>query len=457
MTHHPSSFRDPSGYIFENNNELFRQINPSYKDEYDYLINSGLYDELAGNNLLIQHTEQTSELLQTQDFYKIIKPTRIPFISYPYEWCFSQLKDAALLTLSIQKLAIQHGMSLKDATAFNIQFLNGKPVHIDTLSFERFFNKPWIAYRQFCQHYLAPLALYSHLNQPINKILMQYLDGIPLSIAVSMLPITKIFRKSLAIHLYLHAYLTNNNGTKSNYTTFNNNFNKNSILGLVESLMSAISSLNLHPRKTEWSSYYDDHISYSPASQESKSKIIQQIIETTTPKRVVDIGGNTGEFSRIASNFGALTISCDIDHLAVERNYLKSKEKNEANLTPLLIDITNPSPSLGWNNTERTSFKDRSSADLILVLALIHHLCIGSNISLSLLANYLKDIGQYIAIEFVPKSDPMVQNMLKNKTITHDDYNETNFVSVFSNYFELVSSKTIYGSERTIYLFKNVH
>ncbi len=165
-----ASFRDPSGFIFWHNNGLYRQVNSCYRQHYDYFIKSGLYDKLATGNLLVKHTEEALSGAVGTDAYKIIKPQYIPFISYPYEWSYSQLKDSALLILRIQKYAIAHNMTLKDCSAFNVQFLNGKPILIDTLSFEKCVEgQPWIAYRQFCQHFLAPLALMSHTDIRLNE------------------------------------------------------------------------------------------------------------------------------------------------------------------------------------------------------------------------------------------------------------------------------------------------
>jgi hypothetical protein len=177
----PSSFRDPSGYLFHRGAELYRQVNRRYQENYDLLTSSGLYDKLVAEGLLVPHEEVDLEPLDAATAYKTIKPLLVPFVSYPYEWCFSQLKDAALATLAIQKTAMSHGMSLKDASAYNIQFIDCRPVLIDTLSFERYVpGRPWIAYRQFCQHFLAPLALMSYRDPRVSQLLKAGLDGIPL-------------------------------------------------------------------------------------------------------------------------------------------------------------------------------------------------------------------------------------------------------------------------------------
>ena len=202
----PGSFRDPSGFLFWQNGSLYRQINIIYKDHYDRLMNSGLYEELTKTGLLIPHQEVDIEPAQPGIAYKIIQPERIDFISYPYEWCFSQLKDAALTTLRIQKKALDFGLSLKDASAYNVQFRKGKPVFIDTLSFESYHEgQPWIAYRQFCQHFLAPLALMSCKDIRLNQLLRIYIDGIPLDLASSLQPFRTRFSLSLLSHIHLHA------------------------------------------------------------------------------------------------------------------------------------------------------------------------------------------------------------------------------------------------------------
>jgi hypothetical protein len=180
QTTDPGSFRDPSGSVFRRDGAVLRRVNRVYRGNYDALFSSGLYDALVGEGLLVPHVERAAVGGEDGDCYKIIEPERIPFISYPYEWCFSQLKDAALATLAIQKLALSHGMSLKDSSAFNIQFRNGKPVHIDTLSFELYREgSPWIAYRQFCEHFLGPLALMSLKDVRCGRLLESYLDGVP--------------------------------------------------------------------------------------------------------------------------------------------------------------------------------------------------------------------------------------------------------------------------------------
>ncbi|HUX58958.1 MAG TPA: hypothetical protein VMV77_18445, partial [Bacteroidales bacterium] len=201
-----SSFRDPDGYMFEFGGEFFRAVNQSYKSSYNHFISSGLYDKLIGLGLIVPFEEVDPSQFDLADPYKVLKPERVKFISYPYEWAFDMLKDAALLTLKIQKIALEYGMSLKDASAYNIQFKNGKPIFIDSLSFELYpTDKPWVAYRQFCQHFLAPLAVMANVEVGLNRLFIIYIDGVPLNIATRMLPLKCRFNIGMFLHIYLHS------------------------------------------------------------------------------------------------------------------------------------------------------------------------------------------------------------------------------------------------------------
>lgn len=447
------SFRDPSGFLFLKNGSIFRQINLDYKDDYDFFIKSGLYRELVKSGLLISHKEVHIQYKEPNKAYKIIKPEIIDFISYPYEWSFSQLKDAALLTLDIQRKALEFGMSLKDCSAYNIQFKKGRPVFIDTLSFEKHRErKPWSAYRQFCQHFLAPLALMSHKDIRLNQLFRIYIDGIPLDLSASLLPFHFRFVPSLFIHLYLHSKSQKYFSDKKINKKYRK-FSKNALLGIIDSLEKAIKKTEWKIKKSEWADYYN-FTNYSPGSIKEKGDIVSDFLNTIKPKCVWDFGSNTGLFSRIASNKGILTISFDNDPLCVERNYLECKKNKEENILPLLTDLTNPSPGTGWENNERPSLIERGPADAVLALALIHHLAISGNIPLNKVASFFKKICQYLIIEFVPKSDSQVQKLLSTREDIFTDYTIDNFEKDFANFFQIKNKINIGDSVRVIYLMK---
>jgi ribosomal protein L11 methylase PrmA len=450
-----SSFRDPDGFIFSYNGKLYRCINFSYQQNYEHLIQSGLYDKLVENELLIPHKEvRIPDIETTINYYKILEPEVIPFISYPYEWSFSQLKDAALVTLQIQKMALEYGMCLKDASAYNIQFRHGKPILIDILSFEKYQEgKPWVAYKQFCEHFLAPLALMAYKDIRLNQLLKIYIDGIPLNLATKLLPLRSWLRFPLLLHIHLHArsqkYLLNKNINVDKRT-----FSKKSLLSLIDSLESAISKLKWEPEKTEWSEYYKD-TNYSQEAMFHKKKLVDDYIEEVKPNTVWDLGANIGIFSRIASNKGIYTVSFDSDPSVVEKSYLQVKNYKERNILPLCVDLTNPSPSIGWSNKERLSLIERGPCDLALMLGLIHHIAISNNVPLIRIADFLSQICRYLIIEFVPKDDSQVQRLLRFRKDIFQDYDEKNFEIAFLNYFSILKREKIVDSKRTIYLMKN--
>jgi len=296
----PASFRDPSGFVFTRDGVLYRQVQPAYKEHYDHLIQSGLYEKLTRSNLLLPHEEKNLSDAATDSAYKLLQPEVIPFISYPYEWCFSQLKEAALITLEIQKTALQKGMILKDASAFNIQFLHGKPVMIDTLSLERYTEgEPWIAYRQFCQHFLAPLAIMAHTDVRFNQLFRIYIDGVPLDMASRLLPFRTRLKPSLLSHIHLHAKSQKRYATKV-VVKKQYRISAFQMRALIDSLESGIRSLQWKPVGTEWASYYES-TNYTESSFQIKRDAVLKYLHQTKGKMMWDLGANTGRFSRLAS------------------------------------------------------------------------------------------------------------------------------------------------------------
>lgn len=444
-----SSFKDPSGFVFKEKGQLYRQINKSYRNDYDFFVSSGLFKELIKRGLIVDHKEIRNAKTPA---YKIIQPEIVPFISYPFEWSFSQLKDAASATLSIQKIAIQHGMSLKDASAYNIQFLHGKPVLIDTLSFEKYPERqPWVAYRQFCQHFLAPLALMSRIDLRLGKLTEYYLDGIPLDLASRILPTKTHFNLGLGMHLHLHARSQRINANNRKAHTYN--LSQKRLLAILENLISTINSLKLPKQKTVWQNYYDK-TNYTNAAAKHKEKIVTAWIKQIKPRSLWDAGANDGYFSRISSKQKIFTVATDFDPMAVEKAYLKSLAINDKFLLPLLLDLTNPSPGIGWANQERLPFLERSQFDLTLALALIHHLSFSHNLPFSYIAKLFSEHSQQLIIEFVPKEDSNAQRLLTGRKNIFSNYEVKNFEKEFSKFFIIKEKLPIKESLRTLYQLK---
>jgi len=449
----PGSFRDPSGFLFFRDGNLYRQVNKKYKECYDKLIDSGLYDSLSSIQLLIPHQDVEIPPEDPENALRIIKPSPIPFISYPYEWSFSQLKHAALLTLEIQKISLEYGMSLKDASAYNIQFFEGKPVFIDTLSFEYYkTGKPWVGYRQFCQHFLAPLALMQYTDIRLGQMLRNNIDGIPLDLASTLLPKKTWLNFGILMHIHMHAK-SERKFADVHVPIQPREVSKHAMSGLLDNLTTTIKKMHWQPDGTEWVSYYKD-TNYSPEDFECKKEIVSRYLDTVSPKTVWDLGANNGFFSRIASEKGIFTLAFDIDPACVELNYQEIVLKKEPNLLPLLMDLTNPSPGNGWQNAERSSLIERGPADTVLALALMHHLAISNNLPLKRIAEFFSKICTSLIIEFIPKSDSQVQKLLVNRTDIFDNYDLEHFEGIFSKYFEILDKEKIGFSERILYLMK---
>lgn len=444
--------------MFEKDGVLYRQVNQVFKEDFDHFISSGCYDHLVKNQWLIPHEEINENFSGTANpiaigWYKTLKPQKIPFLSYSYEWCFDMLKDAALLTLKLVKECIPFGVMLKDASAYNLQWLDGKPIFIDTLSFEKYDpSRPWIAYRQFCENFLSPLLLMKYTAQPLQPLLLAWPEGIPLSITSSLLPWKSRFSFHTYLHIHLHNRLSEKKaGRDSGQPT---HFSQNKLQRLIDSLQSLVQSLNWKGRPTNWDHYYEE------ASQrndylEQKKKIIDQWINELPPiKTAVDLGANEGEFSFLLSKRNIDTIATDLDHASINNLYSKIKAENEKNILPLVIDLSNPPPSIGLNNSERASFIGRTRVDLGLGLALIHHLAIGKNIPFEKIVEFFNQLSNYLLIEFVPKQDEKVQFMLMQKKDIYADYNEENFEKAFERSFFIQKKQPVGNSGRIIYLMK---
>jgi hypothetical protein len=444
------SFRDPSGYVFTHDGVVHRRVNDVYAAHYDRLLGSGLADDLFQRGLLIRHEEVRPSDLGQHSAYRVLRPDRIPFISYPYEWSFSQLKDAALLTLKIQARALKAGMSLKDASAFNVQFLRGKPVFIDTLSFEVApVERPWVAYRQFCQHFLAPLALMSYRDVRLSQLSRLYMDGVPLDLASTLLPKRTRLLPQLAMHLHLHARAQKKYAGKRGKVP-HRRMSQAAQLGVLESLAQTVRKLTWRPSGTEWADYYTD-TNYSEQSMADKVRLVSEMLAASRPQLVWDLGANVGRFSRLASAMKVDAIAFDVDPAAVERNYLDVVAAGEPHLLPLVADLTNPSGPIGWANEERLSLQQRGPADLVLALALIHHLAVGNNVPLPAAAAWFARLARTVVIEFVPKADSQVQRMLASRTDIFGTYTQERFEAAFQRHFAITRRAPIAGTERVLY------
>jgi hypothetical protein len=450
----PGSFRDPAGFVFERDGVLYRQVDRSFGERFDRFRGSGLLDELVDAGLLVRHEDADPSLAAAPGTHAVLRPERIPFVSYPYEWCFGQLRDAALTTLAAQRVAMDRGFTLRDGSAYNVQFLRGRPVLIDVLSFEPIRpGEPWAAYGQFCRHFLAPLALMAGRDVRLGSLLAVHLDGIPLDLAAALLPRRARLRPGLMLHLVAHAR-SDRRRAGSGAPADARGFSERAFRGLIESLGSAVRGLHWDPPETAWSDYYGAGHPYPDRALRRKEELVRKLLEEASPTVVWDLGANTGRFSRIAAEGGAFTVAFDSDPAVVEAAYREVAPQPGPGILPLVLDLTDPSPRRGWAHRERLSLADRGPADAVMALALVHHLAIGNNVPLPALAGWLAELGRWAVVEFVPKEDPQVREMLALRDDVFPGYTEESFVAALGARFEILRREPIEDSGRTLYLLR---
>lgn len=449
VTIHPASFRDPAGFVFEDGGVFLRQVNTAYAPHYNALMGSGLYDALVAAGMLVPHTEIPQKATGAGDWYKTLRPLQVPFISYPYEWSFEMLKDAALLILQINKIAAEHGMILKDATGFNVQFIKGTPVLIDSLSFEIYDgHSPWIAYRQFCETFLFPLFLAHYLDSSLIRLLMVHPEGIPVTVVARALPLSARLSLSVWLHVFLQRKISTSHSGRTMRQT---GFTIQKLFILLDGLSAACMRLRAK-HTSNWDCYYDDNI-LSKLYLEEKEKIFNNYIASIHFDSVIDLGSNNGHFSLALADEGRSVISTDLDCLCIDRLYTEAK-KSRLNIFPLVNDLANPSPAIGFGNAERASFTNRARADLVLALALVHHLCLSANIPLDRLAGWLASMGALLIIEFVDKDDEKAKKLIASKIDTYAYYNKSSFERVFGGHFDILRKSPIDGTHRILYLMR---
>jgi len=454
-TSHEASFRDPCGYMFYDGKILRRAINPIYFPQYHKLKESGFFNTLIKKGLLIGH-EETS----VSEERIIITPEHIPFITNPYEWSFEQFRHAALLTLQIQKYALSKGFILKDASAYNVTFHKGKPIFIDTLSFDFYVeDTPWRAYKQFITHFFGPLVLAKYHGSEIFKMLQTHIDGIPVKLIASMLPGKTKLSSTLYTNIHLLAKMESKHSEDYKAETKVAKLSKKAQNNILTSLFDYIKKLKLN-EASEWGDYYEK-TNYDDQAFEAKKQLIKEWVLPLNAQKLIDIGGNDGTFAREFLSVVKDVIVTDIDSNSVGYNYHQVQRNNEENMLPFVSDILQPAPGLGFNNTERNSLIERLAIygpDVTLALAIIHHITLSGNVPFYKSAEFFAKFSKHLVIEFPKREDSWVESLLvrKREFVNHFDfYNEINFEEEYSQFFQLEKKQAILGTQRVLYHFKN--
>jgi len=429
--------------VFSVDGKLFRSVFPPGIKDFEDARGKAVFRKLIAAGLLIDHQEVQIPKGAPEETVCCLEHPVLPFVSYPWEWPFSLLKDAALLQLDIMERLIPQGFWLRDASAFNVQYDGSGLKLIDTLSIgKRVPDSPWMAYGQFCAHFLAPLVMAAFGDIRLLGLWRNFIDGFPLDLAASHLKWKNRFRPGLFMHLVLHAYFQKNAQRREKLTQGSSSKTPKAtdrgLLGLVRSLRRTISHISLRNLSGMWRDYETYRI-YNTNEIHAKTEFLTRIIERVQPKMVWDLGANVGEFSQTAASLGAFVVSIEQDPVCAEMIYHSNKRQAvQSRILPLTMDIANPSPGLGWNGCERLSLQERGPADLVLALALIHHLVLSACIPLNRIAHWFSEIAKSVVVEFVPPGDPMVLKLLSNRHTGHLPYNPMVFKDAFDPFFERV-------------------
>jgi hypothetical protein len=451
----PGSFRDRDSRVFyDEDGDVFRFLSKDGLDDWRALAASDLYGRFSRNGRLVASELLEQPAASLNGWSALLRHERVPFVSYPYEWTFSMLKEGALLELDLVLAGLEEGLILKDASPYNVQWRGVEPVFIDVGSFERLRpGEPWPGYRQFCMLFLYPLLLEAYRGVQFQPWLRGSLEGIAPAVCRRLLRVRDLIRPGVLGHVLLHERLERRFGDRGGTLRQEleaTGFGTELIRANVSRLRKLVDRFELQPTESTWSGYGSSN-TYSNEEAERKADVVRATVRALRPRLVWDVGCNDGRYSRIAAEHASYTVAMDADHTTVDRLYCSLADDRESRILPLVIDIADPSPALGWRNLERKTLVERGRPELVLCLALVHHLAITRNIPLSSVLDWLWSLESVVLIEFPAREDPMVKRLLDAKRVgTHLDYDRTSFERLLMERFtvekatELTSTRTIY-------------
>ena len=450
------SFRDRHGRVFYSGKRVFRALSSKAWRDWQRLSATSFFKEYSARGLIIPTREATDAAPPELEgnWAGVLEHHKIPFVSYPYEWCFGMLQAAALVQLDLLLAALREDMMLKDASAYNIQWMGSQPVFIDTGSFEEFQEgQLWSGYRQFSQLFLFPLLLQSYRDLPFQPLLRGRVEGISAADCNAIMSLRDLFRSGVLSHVYLQSKLERRYGaarTDVRKALHTAGFKKALITANLKKLRKLISRLKWNPSGSTWSEYASNN-TYSASDSRFKRRFVKKVADSHPRSLVWDLGCNTGVYSRIAAANSDYVVSIDADQLAIERLYRQLKEEKNTKVLPLVNELADYSPDLGWRGSERRGLTSRDKPDLILALALIHHMVISANIPVSEFVEWLAETGGELVLEFVDKSDPMVQTLLRNKDDQYADYEKGFLEKNLKRFYRIECQEELESQSRTLY------
>ncbi len=469
-TFEAGSYRDREGRVFYGESgEVLRALSARALGEWDAVAATRFFQQAMVDGKIVNtvrsdvalrelaHRTAEASSLDEEGWAGVLQHERIPFVTYPYEWSFGMLQDAALLQLELLQAALAEDFTLKDGTSYNVQWIAARPTFIDVVSFERLIpGQPWAGYRQFCQTALFPLMMQAYQDVEYHALLRGKLEGITPSDCAKLLSWRRLFRPGVLTHVWLHSRLQGNSAVRDcnlRKALPRAGFEKSLIASNAAGLAKIIRRLRWTPA-SDWSGYAA-HNTYSASDARSKAEFVRAAASSAPVGLAWDLGCNIGEYSRIVAEHAQCVVAMDADHPTVERLYQQLKASPDSpaarKIVPLVANLADPSPNLGWRGLERKSLVGRGLPDFTLCLALVHHLVIGAGIPMRELLEWLAGLNSRLVIEFVDRPDPMVRQLLRNRRDKCADYDPQLFDRWLNEIFDVVRSERLESGTRTLY------
>ena len=481
----PGSFRDRASRVFRHEGEVLRALNAEGLADWEALCRARWFEHLQETRKIVRtrrvdgsgdeaqaseqetkrHAATVRAAADEGGWVATLRHETIPFVSYPYEWPFGMLQDAALLHLEVLETALAEGMILKDGSSFNVQWIGTRPIFVDIGSFTRLRpGAPWVGYRQFCRLFLFPLLIQAYKDVPFQPWLRGCLDGISAADCRQLMSIRDLFRPGVFTHVWLQARAEARHDAgigrakparpedrrDVRAALRRAGFHAGLIQANVGRLKGLVGGLRWHGTRSRWAGYAQA-LPYTKEEQAEKVEFVRRVVHARRWSMVWDLGCNTGDFARIAAERATTVVAIDSDPLVVERLYRTLKEERATRILPLVGDVADPSSDRGWRGAERQTLEGRAQPALILILALVHHLSLGASIPLAEIVAWLAGLGAAVVVEFVERDDPMVRALLRHKDELYGDYDRTGFERCWGAAFDTKRRQVLASGHRILY------
>jgi SAM-dependent methyltransferase len=452
----PASFRDPRARVFYHHGAVYRALSGEASRDWALFRESRLFGEATLKGALVATEEADPHAVPTPlgRWKTVLAHDAVPFVSYPYEWTFGMARAAALLQLDLLSAALDEGLVLRDGSAFNVQWVGSRPMFIDVTSFGRLRpGDAWAGYRQFCSQCLNPLLLHAYKGVPFGPWLRGDMEGIEPDALASLCSVLDLLRSGVFAHVYLHARLQaryQGSDRSVRDAVRDGRLGTGAIRSTVRSLRRVIAGLRPPPSRSAWTDY-GAAPGYAPADHAKKRAFVEHVLKARRRALVWDLGCNTGEYARLAADHSTYVIAIDRDHDCVDALFHACAQEKRLNLLPLVTNVVNPSPNQGWRQRERTTLASRGRPELVLGLALLHHLAIGANVPIAEIVELLSELGDEVVVEFVDRRDPMAQRLLRNREDDVYDYSRECFEAHLAQAFRVERREELAGGLRVLY------